>query len=442
MNFWTKDGTLRRCCIASVALLGIASSAHAADPDLARAAQLVHDGQYLQAHELLAPFETAAAGDASFDYLSGRAALGLRNFAEAKTWFERSLALKPQDVPARLGLGRAYFGLGMYAEAKIEFETVLRFDDLPQGLVSQVEVYDQAARQSLDQSSALTGFGYAETGIGRYRENDTRATRALGGGDRQDTFYNARAGGGFNYQLDNGYAVDGSLDYRFRHYDNSDVRNDSDLRWNLAGSRSLGEGNLAVGVRGRNSYRGNGDFRNDAALFTDYRLRLDPDDQLSVGAEVMRRQYPRGTLRDLSRTSATLSAGWVHSLLDGAGSLSLSGHAGQRFGTDRPDGNSDFFGATVALDFTINNKLGWGTFAWWERDAYNIERLHLNPDTLDTSLLLTRKDNLYEAGAYLVWEFAPSWTLRPELLWIRDHSNSLGINYSSTEFWLNIRKGF
>jgi hypothetical protein len=86
--------------------------------------------------------------------------------------------------------------------------------------------------------------------------------------------------------------------------------------------------------------------------------------------------------------------------------------------------------------------VGWGTFVWWEHDAFNDDRIHFHPDTLDNSVLLRRKDNLYEVGAYLVWEFVPTWTLRPEVLWIRDQSNSIGFNYSSTEFWLNIRKAF
>lgn len=362
--------------------------------------------------------------------------------AQAREIVQAAETQAPDTVAAHLELGRAYFVLGQYAEAKIEFETVLRFDNLPQDLLSQVEIYNQAAKQALDEKRALTGFGYAETGVGRYRVNSTRGTDALGGGDRRDTFYNARVGGGLNYALQNGYAIDGSLDYRFRYYDNPDSRDDSDLRWRLAGSRSFGESNLAVGVRGRTSYRGDGDYRNDAGLFTDYRYRIDPDNQLTLGAEYRRRRYPEGRLRDRSRTSADASAGWVHSLLDGSGSLTVTAHGGQHFATDRPDGNSSFYGATAALDFTINNKLGWGTFAWWERDAYNVDRVHFHPDTLDNSVVLRRKDNLYEVGAYLVWEFAPSWTLRPEILWIRDQSNSVGFNYSATEFWLNVRKGF
>jgi len=47
-----------------------------------------------------------------------------------------------------------------------------------------------------------------------------------------------------------------SMDYRYRNYDNSKRRDDSDLRWNGAVNRSFGENNLAIGLRGRVSYRG------------------------------------------------------------------------------------------------------------------------------------------------------------------------------------------
>ncbi len=91
---------------------------------------------------------------------------------------------------------------------------MLRFDNLPPDLLTQVEIYDQAARQYLDEGRRLTSFGYAELGIGRYRVNSTSDTI---GGERNDTFYNARVGGGLNYALPDNYALDASLDYRFSY---------------------------------------------------------------------------------------------------------------------------------------------------------------------------------------------------------------------------------
>lgn len=344
---------------------------------------------------------------------------------------------------AHLARGREYFASGRYAEAKIEFETVLRLENLPEDLLSQVKIYDEAAREALEEGKRLTGFGYAITGIGGYRVNSTRGTDAFGGGDRHDTFYNLRAGGGLNYAFDNGYAFDATLDYRFRYYDNNSIRDDRDLRWSAAGSRAIGDDdNWALGLRGRVSYRGNGDYRNDVSLFTDYSHQVNEANQVTLGAEVRRRRYPEGPLRERSRTTQTVSAGWLHSMAEGRASFGLTLHGGRNYATSREDGDSSVFGATANLDYTFTDKVDGFLFAWWERDSFNTDAIHFHPDALDDGVILRRRDNLYELGGGLVWEFAPSWSLRPEFLWIRDQSNSVGFNYSSTEYWLNVRKGF
>ena len=54
----------------------------------------------------------------------------------------------------------------------------------------------------------------------------------------------------------------------------------------------------------------------------------------------------------------------------------------------------------------------------------------------------TRNDNLYEVGGGLTWQFAPNWSLNPEILYIRDQSNILANNYSSTEIWITLRLDF
>ena len=190
------------------------------------------------------------------------------------------------------------------------------------------------------------------------------------------------------------------------------------------------------------SYRGDSIYRNDYSIFTNYRYRFDPDNQFTLGAEVQRRRYPEGRLRERSRTTATGTAGWVRSLLDGRASFSLEAHGGYNYATSRPDGDSAIFGATAELDFTFTDRLGGFIFAWYERDVFNTDAVHFHPDALDETVILRRKDNLYEVGAGLVWEFAGGWSLRPEILYILDDSNGVGFNYSSTEYWLNVRKGF
>ena len=86
-------------------------------------------------------------------------------------------------IATHLELGQAYLAKGEYARAVLEFEQVLRFDNLPPDLHEQAEIYARAARD-YQAGRRLSGFGYAETGGGYYRENVTRSTNAAGGEPR------------------------------------------------------------------------------------------------------------------------------------------------------------------------------------------------------------------------------------------------------------------
>lgn len=413
-----------------------AGSAFGADADVARAEQLVREGKYQDAYDLLAPLEAASKGDAAFNAVLGEAALRTGRADKAAEFFRRSLAASPDSVAAHLGLGRAYLAMGDYASAKIEFETVLRFDDLPPDLHRQAEIYAEAA-QGYAEGKRLLANGYAIVGYGNYHTGTT------GGGPANDAFFAARVGGNLNYELENGYSLDGSLDYRYRNYhDNDERRDDSDLRWNAAVSKTLANGNVAGGLRGRVSYRGDSDYRNDVGIYANYRYQLNEDNQLSVGAEFRRRHYPDGRLRDRSRNIAELTGGWTASLLDGKASFSLAASAGREFATNnRPDGDSNFFGLSPSLSFTLTEQLGGFVFFWWQNDRYNVERLNLGGPNEPLGIS-TRNDNLYEVGGGLTWQFAKSWSLNPEILYIRDQSNILSANYSSTEIWITLRKDF
>jgi len=432
-------GDIGRIVCLCVALL--AASAVNAQDALSDAQSLLSQKRYPEALERLAPQESASAQDATYQYVLGRAALGAGDAERARVALERSIELDADNANAHLALGRAYHALGQHANAVNQFEIAMHFENLPPDLITQSQIYDDAAREALDEGRRTSTFGYAATGIGRYRVNSTRGTNTFGGGDRRETFYNLRVGGGLSHALSNGTSLDGTLDYRHREYD-AGSRDDRDLRWSFAASHGVNDSRFSGGIRGRVSYRGNGDYRNDVAGFFDYTHNMDVESQLTAGLSVQRRRYPDGPLRDRSRTTTTGSIGWSHSFNDGAANFGITGHAGRNTATSRPDGDSDVFGATANLDWTFSDTLDAFVFVWWERDDFSADDVRFHPDERDEAATYSRKDNLYEGGAGLVWAFTDGWSLRPELLYIRDQSNVVALNYSSTEVWLNVRADF
>ena len=387
------------------------------------------------AHLLLA----AAAQAAEHDLSQAEALLQAGRASEAVALFQRALEAHPGSTSAHLGLGRAYYALGEYARARIEFETVLAFDNLPPDLHGKTAVYDQAAAE-IAAGRQWRPFYYAETGVGNYRENSSSSTDLSGGAGNYDTFLPIRVGGGWNTSVTELYSFNATLDYRFRTYDDRARRNDSDLRWNLNLSRPVDDDNLRFGMRGRVSYRGDGQYRNDWGAFADYRLGLSETDQVTFGGEVRERRYPSGPLRSRTRDVAELTGSWTHALANGRTSVTLGGQLTQEWATQgRPDGDGSFWGVNGEIDHSLSDTLD--GFFWWSyaNESYDDER----PDfSTDANLLRVRNDDLWNFGGGLVWRFGSGWTLRPTLEYNWEESNIDALAYSSTEVWLTARKSF
>jgi len=75
----------------------------------------------------------------------------------------------------------------------------------------------------------------------------------------------------------------------------------------------------------------------------DYRFRwYDNSDQVTIGGEVRERRYPQGPERDRTRDIAQLTASWTHSLPNGRTSFTLGGQLTQEWATqERPDFSTD-----------------------------------------------------------------------------------------------------
>jgi tetratricopeptide (TPR) repeat protein len=345
-----------------------------------------------------------------------------------------------EPVADHLALGQAYLERGEYARAVQEFEQVLRFDNLPPDLRQQAEIYAKAAR-NYRQGKRLSAFGFAETGGGFYRENVTRTTNALGGDPARDWFWEARVGGGVGYVLGDTLSIDGNLDYQFRYYDDTERRDDEDLRWNAALIQSLTKGSQSIGVRGRASYRGSDGYRQDYGLFVNRSFILDPNNQISLEGEVRSRAYPRGSERDRSRDIAQVWLGWTRNLMDGKAAVTFTINGGREWAThDREGGDQSIYGAQVDWSIDFNERIGAFLFGFWEHNGTHEDTPY--EDAFGTPGLVRPDLDVYELGGGLTYEFTPGWTVRPEILYLRDEGNTRFSDYSATEVWVMLRRSF
>jgi hypothetical protein len=341
-------------------------------------------------------------------------------------------------VVDHLTRGQVYLERGEYARAVQEYEQVLRFDNLPPDLRQQAEIYAKAAK-GYREGERLSAFGFAETGGGFYRENVTRTTNALGGDPVRDWFWEARVGGGLGYIVTDAITIDGNLDYQFRYYDDTDRRDDEDLRWNAAVIQSLANGSQSIGVRGRASYRGGDGYRQDYGLFLNRAFVLDSDNRITLEGEIRSREYPSGRERDRSRDIAQVWLGWTRNLMDGKAAVTFSINGGREWAThDREGGDQTIYGAQIDWSMDFNERLGAFLFGLWEHNGYHDDVAR--GDEFDRTL--RPELDIYELGGGLTYAFAPGWSLRPEVLYIRDEGNTQFSDYSATEIWMMVRRSF
>lgn len=93
---------------------------------LAQAQILLANGRYQEAFNLLEPYEARLAGNLTYNYLYGIAALDSGHASEAIFALERTLARQPDYSAARMELARAYFEIGDLESARAEFEILLQ----------------------------------------------------------------------------------------------------------------------------------------------------------------------------------------------------------------------------------------------------------------------------------------------------------------------------
>jgi len=146
--------------IVGTAILLVASllSQMAAASVLEQANQLVSEGKYIEAFELLEPLEFDMSGDEAYDLLFGFVALEAGHVSLSTLALERVLAVNPDNNTARFHLARAYFVLSDFDGARREFEMLLSMNPTA-GIRETVGQYlDAIAAREPDAKTVTSGY--------------------------------------------------------------------------------------------------------------------------------------------------------------------------------------------------------------------------------------------------------------------------------------------
>lgn len=159
---------LLACCLALAPLPAAASGNVIND-----AKQLLREHKAEQAYDLLAPLQSQRAGEPTYDYLLGLAALESGRAPEAIFAFQRVLAVEPENKLARAQIARAYFETGDTIRAEAQFKQVEEMG-VPPEVRQALTKYLSAIRES-GMAARKKFHAYLEATLG-YDTNVNSAT--------------------------------------------------------------------------------------------------------------------------------------------------------------------------------------------------------------------------------------------------------------------------
>lgn len=435
--------------LATVVLVGvqIASSAQALADAVEDAARLMQAGKAKDAYGLLLKEEAQRAGEVDYDYLLGRAALDAGEPAKATLVFERVLAVNPNHAGARLDMGRAYFALGDLARARNEFEA-LRTLDPPPAARATIDRY-MAAIDDRSAPRKTKANGYVEVGFGQ-DSNVTVGPRnssvylpvfglsfnlSEGARAKSDNYHQINAGGEVAHPLDGETAIFGGADLKFRNY--SKVDSYDQFSGDFRGGIQLNRGADAWRAFASFSDLRLGDerYREITTVGGDWRHSATPRDQLSAFGQYSTVRYIDRSLRGIDYDLAVLGASWTRLPAPGSG-LTLVGAAfvgGEQEVHFRTDGNKLLVGLRGGLSYGLNSETDLFAGAGWQYGRY---------DRANVLYGEKRRDNQYDLTIGAQWRFASGWSLRPQVSWTRNDSNTTVNEYDRADANIFLRKDF
>lgn len=421
----------------------------AAEPDLARAQQLLAEGKAADAYALLEPYEIDKAGDPLYDYLLATAALRTGRASKATFIYERILAVAPNYAGVRADMARAYYDLGDFARARLEFELVLRLENLPPDLRAAVQQY-VAAIDRLKEPSRTALRGYVLAGYGR----DSNINSAAGGAiiidgtgqiinpgadleKRSDNYWGLQAGGEASYQASERVNAFVAADYFGRYYTSFSEANYGILDARFGASYAGGPYQVTGTAYLGRYWLDDRPIRDNSGLSGDWRYSLSANNQVSARALLMRYRYEgRFAANDIDLGSVTL--GWTRAIASGTAVSLFFGVGREQATNSRPDGDKDFWGPRLSFQTSLLPQVGLFATAGAQKGKYQED----NFEDLSFTRRSRREDWFYDATVGIYWSFVDRWSLQPQFSWTRNDSNHSTADFDRTELSISIRRDF
>ncbi len=438
-------------------LILLAMSHVAAAEDVVQKAQaLIDQGQAQVAYDLLKPLEEARAGDPSFDYVLGLAALDSGRALEALFALERAVDAAPDSGPARAELARAYLVLGDTDDAKGEFDKVKQMD-LPEDVQRTIDRYLSGIDQYHDASRTRyrpyvkTGFGY-DTNVNSATDENSIAVPALGGlvfnltdssREANSPIWEIGAGARITspIDMDRGLSlfVNANIDHRLA-LDEPDfssllANGQVGINWRRDPKnqfRASLDGNT-VRVEGSTAVRSD---REVLGTSGQWQYTMDQTNQFTVFAQASMVRYPDQRVRDVNRYSG--GVGWGHAYLGAAYNpvVFVSAFGGIEDEKSESSGrhfSNDFFGVRIGGQITPAPKgTLFGAFTYQLSDY----------DGADPTFLKKRDDDYFDVNAGYRYQFDRNWSLTPTIRYNNNDSNLITSDYDRVEFMLTVRNDF
>ena len=420
------------------------------DSVVIKAENLIRNGDFKAAYQLLEPLESSRAGDIDYDYVFGVAAVESKQATRGAFALERVLAQNPDHKDARAEMAKAHYMLGELEASKSEFNIVLQ-----QNIDVKTKISIEKLLTAIDKTegNTTTFNAYLDAGLGHDSNVNSApnvgfVTIAAGvpnfGGltvplnknaqEQSDEFANVAAGFSVRHPFTKTLAAFGTISGAKRINNSQTNFNTSAVDINAGLQLRLDKNVLTFALQDNHFELDSEKFRRAYGASAQWLHNIDAQNQAGLYAQYSRLDYEDNSSRNADRSIIGFNFGHVFS-----GNLAPvlfgSVYTGMEDALERQSNflNQDIFGVRTGGQINLSNQ--WQLFTLLGAELRNNE-------SNDPAFLKKRKDTQYDATIGARFFPAHNWLIKPQLSYTKNDSNIEINEYKRTVMSVNVRKDF